>query len=98
MKEPTDCTMLGKKNLGDPNCQHQWSWSGEIITTAPAMQHRRCTLCGRKECVSICKSETRLEDCRDPNCSGHWDRNVVAAEPKQPKSGLILKNGILRYR
>lgn len=102
MNEPTDCSLLGKKNLGDPNCQHQWNWSCEIITTAPAKQHRRCALCGRRECVSICKSETVLDECKDPKCGGHsFYRDVVSAQPEpeteKPKSHLTLVNGILRY-
>jgi len=89
--EPTDCTMLGKKNLGDPNCAHQWNWSCEVVTTAPLKQHRSCKLCGRKECVAVCKSEVAMDECRDPKCQTHGQ------PPIPEEKGLVLKNGILRY-
>ena len=91
MKDPTSCGMLGKQSLGDLNCQHQWNWSQEIITTAPLKQHRSCKLCGRRECVDVCRGEVPMDECRDPKCPTH-------GQPPAPEAkGLVLKNGILRY-
>lgn len=94
MEHQNDCGMLGKGILGDPNCKHDWNWSGEVITTAPAKQHRRCKLCGRRECVSICKIDTAMDECQDPKCHIHGQ---PPAPPVQEEKGLVLKNGILRY-
>lgn len=100
MKDPADCKQLGTPCLGSIYCEHRWNWSGEVVTTSPLKQHRRCVRCGRKECVSVCKFDMRIEDCRDPECDGHWDRYPVPANApvvvNEPKGYYNLRNGILQ--
>lgn len=95
------CFDKDPSSQGLPDCVHSWNWSDEIITTAPAQQHRRCTSCGRRECISICRDQVPLEDCKDAACKYHvWFRELVAEPDVEPPahtgtSAYEFQRGIL---
>lgn len=106
------CGIATERCSGSIYCEHlyYWVWSSEIITTAPGKQHRRCSKCGRRECVPVCADQVPCDDCRDPLCEDlcHWEERARRREIEHTSTcehnvaetagPMVLKNGILRYR